>query len=360
MGVLNFKDIPRKMTDEVRRTAARIEKEYDLRCTVIFNPLRLEIGGTFLTLSLVVYPPENVGSDDPSFQARLKRCFEEQNSLPLLVKRRWAWHFTIGSTDPIKWFERFRDKPDRFPTADGAIGADLIMPVIWGETLVSQMRAKAEDFFGRGIFELWQEKITPRMEQRAYSAEREKLLNEYELEELKSFLFGIEKLCLEKPFKCIVALDGSGRPVGKALRWFLDDSVRIFHLSPHWLRSVDFNDSEVMKKAERILRAEFPRLYSIWRSNPSSILFVDDQIARGVTRECLIKFTKHLSGEETIRFYAMSMYNGPNTVSWWHKRDVQGIQTRDTFSFLARKTRTKKSAEFYRKLKGCVLEWQET
>lgn len=367
LKLIEVPEIPERIVKEVQAAAAAIEAGSQVRCVVVYNPYRIGFGGGILTLSLILCPLKGE-IDDNQFKERAICFFEADRREAFRTEKQWAWLHTIGMLDLRSWFERFRDHPEKFIFQSAAAGADLISPVLYGEELVANWRDQAEAFFGPQISDIWHAEIPRRLalciatKERLieYHRERRKILNRHELAEMKNFLLRMRELLVQRHPRHIIALDGSGRPLGRALQWFLGGSLNVTYLSPHSLRKLNLNSVVELKEAANALRKELPRLYDSLSSRPSDILFVDDQTGYGHTQEALGKFIKFLSGEDTVYLETMSTFAGTNTPTWLRRRDLQGIRLcTDRFSFLSIEALTEKSRRFYRDLQRCVMKWKK-
>jgi adenine/guanine phosphoribosyltransferase-like PRPP-binding protein len=374
MSILSLQGISEEILNDIRLKVAEWETKFNVRCAAIYSPYRIGFGVNIVSLSLLVFPLEGESDSHPNFGWRVKECWQEMHNQLLHKSGGWFCHVAQGLVDFRPWFSRFTDQPDRFPLADAAAGSDLISPVIYGEAIIANARAQAEDFFGRGIIDHWANVVVPReLARRAdrfekrqrefirYCRERRTLLNHHELEELKALLEKLKEHVAEGTVSCVVALDGSGRPLGKAIKWFFGSSFPVMHLSPHGLRKVNFDDRLMVEVATNALKTELPALHALWSSDPTKVVFVDDQIGYGHTAEALSKFTRHLSGQETkLRMLVLSAFEGSNAPSWLRKRQVQGIAIKrhSTVTFLVEEKATKQSIRFYQRLRQHVLAWK--
>lgn len=361
------------LKDQIGEVVAKFETKYGVRCAVvrnIYNPITF--GQGILSLVLIVVPPKGVGDADPDYKKICQSLFNEWNETDSrLEKRKWRCKVFLGLSDWSIWFKRYKDKPGRFPLSDMADGAILISEVVYGQEIMDEARKQAMDFFGNQIISFWETEANRQIKERAermekmqrehneYVSERIKLLNKYELEELREMLLHLAEVCPKKGIRLIVAFDGSGRPIGKAIRWFFNGTVTIIHMDPHQLKKLDFTNKREVHAAVEIFQREFPSLYALLRKSPESVLFVDDQTGYGVTYESLKKFVKIISGGNALaKLATMSQWSGNNAPSWLRNREIQGIELAPEGSFTAVDKPTVQSEEFYNALHAHVLRWK--
>lgn len=354
-----------KIRESVIAFAKNIEEEFGVRCLVVSNKYRIPFVPNQEPLSITLLPAN--GDSKEVFESNANAAFMHYQQTQIL---RNDWHGYFAFLDNIEpWFSRFASRKGNFPLADMAAGADLISPAIYGKEYLSDLQEKAENFFGKGIIEFWKKEAaiqrkekdkrfnTLRREDIAYRKERGRLLNKYELEELREFVQFIVEKCDKEAISFVVALDGSGRPIGKALEW-LGINCPVVYLDPNYLRSVNFSKAIEVELVKKSLKRDFPEIHEALSKNPLSVFFVDDQTGYGNTGKALESLVKLFSGSDGSLLYAtMTPYMGNNTPSWLRKRDIQGIELAPEKSFRAIDVPTAKSRKFYNKLKRIVLAW---
>lgn len=197
-----------------------------------------------------------------------------------------------------------------------------------------------------------------------YCRERRKLLNRHECAELRGFVEWCANEVACGPTRLLVALDGSGRPLGKACEWF-GVAAPVVYMDPHplkWrLRGAEVPDKAILAEAAEILRRELPTVHEAWRTAPESVLVIDDQTGYGMTTRSLAALVGYISGMDTFRIATMSNYEEVNTPSWLRKRHIQGLEMAaegGLLTFLSREKKTEKSERFYALLRSMVLRWR--
>lgn len=351
---------------EIKEFAGDLEKKFNVGCAVVNNrwaPFR----HNGAALCLFLFP---CGSEDEEeFNLQTEMAFEYYRESPFSR----TWNCTFSSLyDALPWFTRFVQRKGEFPLKDMAAGAGLISSVIFGKERMLDLRKKAEEFFGEGIIEFWKVEADRRLKERnkkiremsrkeiIYRRERKKLLNRHELEELKRFVFFIFQKYGKEEISLIVALDGSGHPIGKALEWF-GIGCPVAYLDPHYIKTAYSRNSEGIKLVIGILRKEFPEIFAALSKNPREVLFVDDQTGYGNTCKSISRLVGCFSGnsESSLNFAAMTPYLGNNTPSWLRRRDVQGLKIAPEGSLCAVEISTPQSRWFYGRLKKEVLGWKK-
>lgn len=353
---------------EVIKFASDIEKQFSVNCLVVINKYRIPFAGIKVTLSLTILPSESDSKD--AFKGKAKEYFEEYQRGATFNSR--AWHCYVAHLYDVRpWFARFADKKERFPLMDMAAGADLISPVVYGEECMARLRKEAEDFFGEGIIEFWKKEADCRQKEKnkklnalrreefAYYKERLKLLNKHELIELKEVVSHIYGKCEKEKITLIVALDGSGRPIGRALEW-RGIPCSVAYMDPRHLRRVDFRRSDETVWVLEAMKKEFPEVCVALSRDSRSVLFVDDQTGYGHTGKALDSLVKLFSEKDdsSLNYVAMTPYMGNNTPSWLRKRDIQGLEIAPEKSLRAIEAPTQQSQEFYDRLKKIVHSWK--
>jgi len=361
-----------KLSSETRKEIAEavgsMEKRFGINCLVVRNKYRISFVPKEIPFSLIMLPQN--GDSEEAFKIKVEAAAaEHHNSLPSLRK----WHYHLSCLyDSRPWFSRFADQKERFPLKDMAVGSDFISPVAYGRKQMARLRKEAEDFFGEGIIEFWKKEAIRQLREKrkkfkdlfrqevAYGKERKKLLNKYELAEMKEFVLHLSKKCQEEKTSFVVALDGSGRPIGKALEWY-GVCCPVICLDPHHIRFLDFKDPDNVSWVLGALKKEFPQIYTALSENPRSVFFIDDQTGYGSTGEklrLLVRlFSKNGNGNSLLRYAVMTSYRGDNTPSWLRRREIQGLQIAPEKSLRAIEAPTPQSDKFYGRLKKIVAGW---
>lgn len=353
---------------EVSELASETEKRFGVKCIVVNNKYRIPFAGMRFTFSLILIPLH--GEDEENFNSKAEKFSNEYHMNMLMTCR--TWHCYISFLyDTRPWFSRFSDKKEEFPLKSMAAGADLISPVIYGSEQMSKLRKEAVDFFGEGIIKSWKEEVRRGKKERdrkhktlcrqenAYRKERVRLLNKYELHELKEVVLFISEKCKKESIYFVVALDGSGRPIGKALEWH-GISCPVVYLDPRHMRGVDFENSDNRAWVLKAMEEEFPEVCQVLSVDPQRVLFVDDQTGYGGTRLALVSLVEIFSKSNAaslLNYMAMTPYMGTNTPSWLRKRAIQGIEIAPAESLRANDAPTAQSRRFYNRLKRVVLSW---
>ena len=365
------------MIAEVSGLMAEAERRFDLRIIALHNPLRAVSWGKGVTTVMVwTYPRAGEDSDDADFRRRCESCRMFLDAAPREAEPRWKPMFMIGLSDWSKWFSRFADCPMDFLLKDGGVGADLIGEVIYGHETMEWIHAAAREFFYAGIVDEWRIEAPRRHAARIakwyaedlayaqYCRERRMLLNRHERAELREFVEWCANEVATGPTRLLVALDGSGRPLGKACEWF-GIPVHIAYMDPHqlkWrLRGMEVPDAAVLAEAAETLYRELPAVHEAWRTAPESVLVIDDQTGYGPTAKSLAALVRHISGRDAFRLAVMSDYAVVNTPSWLRKRHIQGLEMAvedGPFTFVSREKPTEKSERFYTLLRSMVFRWR--
>jgi hypothetical protein len=361
---------------ELSEKISELERKYSVQCMLVYNKYFSLHFGRDPALSLYIYPTEGMKEGSQEFSEAVDAIHDEINEKSMVggvMCLRHIQAFIIGSSDYTRWFERFRDDPGRLPLADMAHGADLIGEVLYGRKFMDEIHRQAKAFFGNYIIYFWyqdtprryrekQKKIEAQQEKyRSYVKERKKVFNAYELDELKGLLIYLEKRCISK-YACVVALDGSGRPIGRAISWWFNGSLRVYYIDPHHLKEVDFDESHQVKKAIDIFALEFPELFERLQKRPASVLFVDDQSGYGNTGLALMRFIRSFTYYPRVKLHliCMSSYMVDNVPSWLRNRPLQGIRlVNKRFTFKSLNYSTDLSRDFYAKLYKHVMEWKK-
>lgn len=358
-------DIDQEIRQEIVDYAQSVEKEFGVRCLVVGNEYRIPIGND--KLSMLLLPSD--GESREAFESKGMAAFSKHQKS--MFDRIWSCYFGfIYNVNP--WFSRFMGKREKFPLADMAMGSDLISEVIYGQDSMDMLQKKAEDFFGKGTIEFWKKEAARQREEKnkrlkeiqdeesAYLEERRKLLNKHELRELRTFVEALVKDPKSRAITFVVALDGSGRPIGKALEWYgLTQTVVYF--DPRHLRKVDFRNPKETAWIRPALQKEFPELLKALSSHPQEVLFIDDQTGYGNTAKALSALIKFLSGKSkrSFNYATMTDYQVGNTPSWLRRREIQGLKPAPEKSFRAEDFPTRKSKQFYSKIRKEVLGWKK-
>ena len=357
-----------EIKSEVIEFAKDIEKRFDVNCIAVRNKYRIPFSLDEVPFSLIMLPLS--GDNEETFKVKVEAAATEYHNSLFKSLRKWHCYLVcLYNTNP--WFFRFINKKEKFPLQDMAAGSDLISPVIYGNMHMKQLHKEAEDFFGRGIIEFWKKDIKRQLIERnerfrislrqeiEYCKERRKLLNKYEVEELKDLVLYIHDKCEKEKISLVVALDGSGRPIGKALEWY-KIACPITYMDPHYLRVVDFKESDEVKWILKILQKELPEIYAALSENPRNVLFVDDQTGYGNTGESLTSLVKLFTknDESSLNYVVMTPFRGNNAPSWLRKREIQGLKMAPEKSLRAIEMPTLQSQEFYGRLKKIVSSWK--
>ncbi len=342
------------------------EKKFVLKCAVVRNKYRIPFNLNDAPFSLIMLPFS--GDSEKDFEFKSKALLDEYNKSLFLRK----WHCYLSSIyDSRPWFTLFLESKERFPLKHMAAGGDLISPVIYGEENIAKLKKEAELFFGQGIIEFWEREAEIQHAKKlekieaahhweiAYHKERKRLLNRLEIYELKKAVLFVADKCLKEKASLVVALDGSGRPFGKALEWY-GICCPVCYLDPRHMREIDFDKKSDDSWVLEALKREFPEIQVALSKDPRSVLFIDDQTGYGVT----VRSLEWLSGffsenhESSLNYVAMTQYMKNNTPSWLRKRDIQGLEPAPKESMRAIEKPTPKSKRFYKKLKRIVSTWK--
>lgn len=364
---------------EVSALMAEAERRFDLRIVALHNPLRAVSWGKGVTTVMVwTCPRAGEDADDADFRKRCESCRGFLDAARREAEPRWKPMSVIGLSDWSKWFNRFADCPMDFPLKDAGIGADLIGEIIYGQETMEWIHAAAREFFYAGIVEEWRIEAPRRHAERIakwraedlryaqYCRERRMLLNRHECAEVRGLVEWCANEVATGPTRLLVALDGSGRPLGKACEWF-GVAAPVVYMDPHplkWrLRGSEVPDKAVLAEAAEVLRRELSAVYEAWRTAPESVLVIDDQTGYGMTTKCLAALVGHISGRDAFRIATMSNYEEVNIPSWLRKRHIQGLEMVSEdgpFTFLSRNKPTEKSERFYALLRSMVLRFRNT
>lgn len=356
-----------EIKNEVAEFVSDMEKQFDLNCLMVCNKYRIPFTLNQAPFSLIMLPLS--GDSEDIFKKKVEAAAAKYHN-SLSSSRNWHCYLTsLYRTDP--WFSFFADSKERFPLKDMAAGADLISPVIYGEKHMARLQKEAEEFFGKGTIKFWKKEVVRRQKEKnkklvamcrkeaAYCKERRKLLNKYELEELKDFVLFICKKCQEEKMSLVVALDGSGRPIGKALEWY-GVGCPVIYLDPRHIRFLDLKNQNNITWVLEVLEKEFPQVYAALVENPEKVFFIDDQTGYGSTGEKLGLLVNLFSknGESQLKYAVMTPYMGNNTPSWLRRREIQGLEIAPERSLRAIDKPTSQSRRFYNRLKKIVSNWK--
>ena len=345
----------------------KLEKQFNLYCVMVRNKHRVRFSCGEAPFSLIMLPRR--GDDEQAFKNKVEEAAKEHQK-SLMFSRKWHCYLSC-LYDPHPWFSRFADKKERFPLMDMAAGSDFISPVVYGKSQMAKLRKQAKEFFGENIISFWRKEALCQSKEKhkklmillrqeaAYCKERKKLLNKYEVEELKGFVLAVCERVKGDGLSFIVALDGSGRPVGRALEWY-GVPCPVVCLDPHYLSSLEPRNGGKMKLAVKILEKEFPDVYAALSQKPESVLFVDDQVGYGNTAESLKRLVGFFSenGDSSFQYAAMTAFAGNNTPSWLRRREIQGLQLAGAGSLRAIEAPTPQSRRFYNRLRKIVNSWR--
>lgn len=366
-------DVSAHILAEVQNAAQSLEKLCGFPAVVVHNPYCLPIGTTRYTFNLLVC----VSNASREKERACAQCIQEYDLGELLTERTWGWLPSLVREEELNsWFAHFQNDPDSFPLSNAAAGACLISPVLWGDDLMASLRRRAQDYFGGDILPRWVQAAHLKNQERQAriraieekcareKTERIKLLNKPELDELRDCLTRFLAAQPQNPYDIVVGLDGSGRPIAKAIGWVADDRVKVMFLDPHHLKALH-RKAQFGLWLHDILAKEMPELYYQLRQDPDKVLFVDDQTGYGGTASSLRRLVQSISGrEDRFHILHMSPYMGSNLPSWHRRRDLQGIETVEAwdsciqFTFLSLEKPTTVSETFYDQLKQHVLSWR--
>ena len=337
----------------------RVEKAIGCHVIVFHNPFLSRIRGSGTTVSLMVYLG-SASQNDFNPQGLLDAISDLFYENP----KYWDWDLSHLSEDGLEnWFKRFSDNPEDLPFESMFNGSLFISPVLWGYEIMNHLREQAKDFFGPDIIYRWvklskskwlarMERLGPATQQ---ARQRAKLLNPLELAELRALVVHVKRECNAGIYTHLVALDGSGRPIGKVLEWLFGKTIKIFYMDPHSINANRNYNAIQWRQAVLRFSEELPELYYAIREKPDKILFFDDQIANRFTVEAINHLVMLISGGKASHFMTISKYDG-NPLSWNRRQDLQGIKLIDN-SFVAQDAPTPQSDEFYKELLEHVNSW---
>lgn len=351
------------------------EERFGFRCVAVYNKFRSVTMGRKPNISILITPRD--GSTDKDLRGKARQLNQSiSEDTPGL-----NFHASVGyltEDDLGNWFARHKDRPGDFPIKDMQAGSDLIGLVIYGEETMARWRQKAKIFFGReDILEFWRKSILTwrrnlnkrersfHLAHAEYLKERRELLNQYEVYEMYLVMQRLKEITERGEADMLVAIDGSGRPLGKTAEKYLERKIPIVYLSPHGLRKLDLDKKDQADLAARTLKEEFPELYAKISSDPSKIIFLEDQTGDGHTYEKLSGLIQLISGKpkSSARIVCMSQWNTDNAPSWLRKREIQGIRiaetAKDEITFRAIESPTPQSALFYERLSDMIDGWEK-
>ncbi len=363
--------LPPELCSEVRAFVVEIEATEHVKCLVVHNPYALGVGAEY-NLQLILLPQRN-GCVAENFEVKAKDLSGRIRDKRLLSDGKWGlsvsyldWSYLDG------WFGRFKDEPLRMPMQNFASGCLFISPVIYGDVCAEDLRSRARSYFGANILSEWVEAMVRHVKkreekERAYVErqncllrERKRVLNRIEIGELRAFVSAVGHHVKNSGIECIVALDGSGRPIGKVLEVYLENRLPVFYVDPHPLKKLLKLSSHGVGRAIDVLQSELPELYTRLVRNADRVLFIDDQTGYGHTAESLRELVEAISGKEGLfQYAAMTQYQGNNTPSWLRNRPLQGIQlVEHALTFMSLEVSTPQSRRFYARLRRLAQDWR--
>ncbi|MBD3208019.1 MAG: hypothetical protein GF370_01010 [Candidatus Nealsonbacteria bacterium] len=181
--------------------------------------------------------------------------------------------------------------------------------------------------------EAWNKKIKEEIE------ERKKILNSYEIQDIKTFLIFWLKEAKKHRISAIIGIERSGRPLAEMF-YKLIKKVEyrplpiLDFLDPHQLRrslKTKNNQEFVPKEFVEAFEREFPEVVRLLREDIDGVLFIDDQVfSFANTFVSINQLVKQVTGrDEDIQFTYLSGFNGYNAPSWWKNKDLLRIKSNE-------------------------------
>ncbi len=344
------------MDDAARSKAVAYEAEFGVRCLVVENPLGVitKRDAPIYTLFLCPKP----GDREAAFDARACACGDRANDA-FVWEEVWDFDVVMGMSDWTQWFRRFQGRPDEFPLKDAALGANLIGRVVYGQDLMDQLHYQARVFFQEpGIIEIWRREAPLRREAKlkelqALDREYNRLLNRFDREHICRFLPRVAQRCAKQGITHLVAVERSGRPLGRALEWYLPNCPPVFYADFHSLKRCHGPDDLAALAA--VLATELPELYRALRDHPQTVCFLEDMVGYGNTGSAIRLLVDYISGQAATCCLVCLAAEPP---SWWRARHkhVIGVSLRGDGdpSFLTLPNPSPASDRFYRRLQRLV------
>lgn len=365
---------------QLREIGARAEEAFGRPIVIIHNQVEYVDGYKGRTFRLFVISSEETAEYDNEILSFLYKQGENY-----FLKNIPDFYLTFGVLDYKKWIENFSDNILSEARGLTKFGPYLWASVVYGQKYMSLIKDEVKKAFGDDIIERmraerkrWKGKIR-RDEIKRYKERKKQadklVLNETEQDQIKRFLKDAEQTYLDGR-RVFVGADGSGRPVAKAIGWYLEEKVcqdcEIFFVDPHQL--IAFSDDEELEeekfaKFASSLEQENPSLYQYLVKNPELVCYVDDQIGNEYSSKIFFRFcnflcNKKLDEQANVGFITLlkEFKNDNPPPSWWKRRDVQGIELvpQNHFSLTSKESPTKESEDFYRRLKQLAEEFAQT
>jgi len=181
--------------------------------------------------------------------------------------------------------------------------------------------------------EVWNKKIKQEIE------ERKKILNSYEIQDIKTFLSFWLKEAEKHIISAIIGIERSGRPLAemfyKLLKKVEYQPLPILEfLDPHQLRKslkTKNNQEFVPEEFVRVFEREFPEVVRLLKEDIDGVLFIDDQVfSFANTFVSINQLVRQVTGrDEDIQFTYLSGFNGYNAPSWWEHKDLLRIKSNE-------------------------------